>query len=279
MRSRRWTLVAFFLLTFAMSWLVWVPVMTASFGWPGWAFPPAGLVGAIMPGIAALIVAAIVGRWKEVRALLRQVTVWRVSIRWYAAALALVPVLIGVAYLGSSLWRGSFLPAPELSVGALVFMIAIQIPNTLSEELGWRGFALPRMAGAFGWLGASLILGVIWATWHIPYWISAPNVHQYGFAAVALFFVMPVSASVFLAWMYRETKSVLLTWLTHLSINVSIAFMPLSSEQIGNLWPQALYTVLIVVVGAIAARQLMRRSGAADSRRSEVAGRKGYHPA
>ena len=82
-----------------------------------------------------------------------------------------------------------------------------------------------------------------WAAWHLPYWLSAPNVHQYGLAAVLLFFAIPVCGSVFLAWMYRDTRGVLLTWLTHLSINTTIAFMPLSSEDIGNLWPQALYTV------------------------------------
>ena len=168
----------------------------------------------------------------------------------------------------SGWWRGSPLPAPAVSVGAVLFMVAIQLPNTLFEELGWRGFALPRMARSMGWLGASLALGVIWAAWHLPYWISAPNVHQYGAVAVVLFFVMPVAASVFLAWMYRDTGSVLLTWMTHLSINVSIAFMPLSSEDIGNLWPQAAYTALIVALGVFAGLRLARsapRSGAVQT--------------
>jgi membrane protease YdiL (CAAX protease family) len=142
------------------------------------------------------------------------------------------------------------------------------LDDPLFEELGWRGFALPRMARSFGWLGASLVLGVIWAAWHVPYWVSAPNVHQYGPIAVALFFVMPVAASVFLAWMYRDTGSVLLTWLTHLSINVTIAFMPLSSEDIGNLWPQAAYTVFIAALAVFAGLRLARSAG-----RSDAAGR------
>lgn len=253
-------LIAFFVLTFILSWAVWVPVMTASFGLPGFAFPPAGLVGALMPGIAAIAVAIWFGGRRQVGALLRQVTVWRVRPTWYAAAVLLVPALVAFVFVGSSLRRGSWLPGPEVTLGAVAFMVLLQLPNTLAEELGWRGFALPRMAARMGWLNASLVLGVIWASWHLPYWISAPNVHVYGASAVVLFFAMPVAASVFLAWMYRETQSVLLTWLTHLSINVSIAFMPLSSEDIGSLWPQALYTALVIGLGILAAVRLRSKA-------------------
>lgn len=261
MRSGRRLLLAFFGLTFVLSWAIWIPVMTSSFGWPGFTFPPAGLVGALMPGVAALLVLGFTAGWGGIRSLLKQVLVWRVDVRWYAAAVLAIPALIGIIFVVSGWWRGTPLPTPAISVGAVLFMVAIQLPNTLFEELGWRGFALPRMAGSFGWLRASLVLGVIWATWHLPYWVSAPNVHQYGPIAVVLFFAMPVAASVFLAWMYRDTGSVLLTWLTHLSINVAIAFMPLSSEDIGNLWPQAAYTLLIVALAVFAGVRLARSAG------------------
>ncbi|HET7419354.1 MAG TPA: type II CAAX endopeptidase family protein [Candidatus Dormibacteraeota bacterium] len=261
--THRLALIGFFVLTFALSWTIWVPVMTASFGWPGFSLPPAGLLGALMPGVAAIAVTASVGGWAAVRALLRQLTVWRVDVRWYAAAVLLIPAIIGATFVVSSALRGSWLPTPEITFGAVAFMLVLQIPNTLAEELGWRGFALPRMAALTGWLPASLGLGVIWAAWHLPYWISAPNVHLYGAAAIGLFFAMPVAASVFLAWMYRATGSVLLTWLTHLCINVTIAFLPLSSETIGSLWPQGLYTALIVGVGVVAALRL-RQAGRSD---------------
>lgn len=258
-RSNRRELIAFFVLTFILSWAIWVPVMTRSFGLPGLAFPPAGLVGALGPGLAAMAVVLARGGWPELRKLVGQIGVWRVGIRWYAAAL-LVPALIGVVFMGAGIWRGAWLPAPAFSAGALATMILIQVPNTLFEEIGWRGFSLPRMAPLLGWLGSSLLIGVIWAAWHLPYWISAPNVHQYGVASVALFFAMPVSASMFLALMYRQTRgSVLLTWLTHLAINVTIAFMPLSSEDIGDLWPQTIYTIGIVVIGVICAVKLATR--------------------
>ena len=246
-------LIGFFVLTFVLSWAVWVPVMTGSFGLPGITFPPAGLVGAIMPGIAALVVA---WRTHALRALVRQIAVWRVSWRWYAAAALVMPAMIAIVFFGSSALRGSWLPSPEVSLGAVAFMLVLQLPNTLGEELGWRGFALPRLAARYGWLPAALVLGGIWAAWHLPYWISAPNVHQYGAMAVVLFFAMPVSGSLFFAWIYRETHSVLLPWIAHLATNVAIAFMPLSSEQIGDLWPQAAYTVLVLALGLFAAVQL-----------------------
>jgi len=261
MKSDRRVLIAFFVLTFLLSWAIWVPVMTSSFGWPGFAFPPAGLVGALMPGVAALLVLGLTAGWTGIRSLLKQVLVWRVDVRWYAAAVLAVPALVGIVFFVSGWWRGAPLPAPPVTVGAVLLMVAIQLPNTLFEELGWRGLALPRMSRSFGWLGASLLLGVIWAAWHLPYWVSAPNVHKYGALAVVLFFAMPVAASVFLGWMYRETGSVLLTWLTHLSINVAVAFMPLSSEEIGDLWPQAAYTVFMVGLAVFAGLRLVRRAG------------------
>lgn len=260
-------LVWFFVLTFALSWAIWIPVMTASFGLPGITFPPSGLVAALMPGIAAIVIAARMGGGSAVRALLRQLTVWRVGVRWYAAAVLIGPAFIAIAFVASSLWRGSWLPAPEVTIAAVVSMILIQTPNTLSEEVGWRGFALPRMAAKLGWLRASLILGFIWGAWHLPYWISAPNVHLYGAGAVALFFVIPVSGSLFFAWIYRATRSVLLAWLAHLSINVTIAFMPLAGEDVGSLWPQAMYTVLILGLGIFAATRLVRP---VEDRRPEI---------
>jgi uncharacterized protein len=258
MKSNRLVLLAFFTLTFALSWAIWVPVMTASFGLPGFGFPPAGLVGALMPGVAALLVAGFAAGRPGLRQLLRQLRVWRLGARWYAAALLVMPGLIALSFAAAGLWRGAALPRPEVSLGAVLFMVVLQTPNTLFEELGWRGFALPRMAGPLGWLNAALLLGVVWAAWHLPYWISAPNVHQYGMLAVVLFFAVPVAGSVFMAWIYRATGSVLLTWLMHLATNVTIAFLPLASEKIGDLWPQALYTLLIVGLGVFAAIRLRR---------------------
>lgn len=258
MKPTKGMVLAFFLLTFALSWAIWIPVMTGSFGLPGFLFPAAGLVGALMPGIAALLVAAYGSGRSGVLTLLRQVTVWRLNVRWYALALLLMPLVIGIVYAASSLARGTPLPAPPFTFGALLFMMLIQIPNTLMEEIGWRGFALPHMAERNGWLRASLALGIIWATWHLPYWISGSNVHRYGPLSVALFFVMPIAASVILAWMYRNTRSVLLAWLFHLSTNTAIAFLPLSSEEIGSLWPQALYAVVVALLGLAAAVLLER---------------------
>ena len=266
----RRAVVTFFVLTFILSWAIWVPVMTGSFGLPGITFPPSGLVAALMPGLAAIVVTAWFGGWSQVPTLLRQITVWRVRPAWYAAAVLLVPTMIAIVFLVSSVWRGSWLPAPQVTVGAVAFMVLIQVPNTLAEELGWRGFALPRMAARLGWLPAAVTLGVIWASWHLPYWISAPNVHLYGAMAVVLFFAMPVAASPFLAWMYRSTRSVLLPWLAHLSINVAIAFMPLSSEDIGSLWPQALYTALILALGVVAAVRLRHETGSPSTSRTSV---------
>ena len=84
--------------------------------------------------------------------------------------------------------------------------------------MGWRGFALPRLQHRFGWLTASLIVGVIWAGVHLPLWL----IPDFGFAgqSVPLYFIQVTALSVMLAWLYNATgRSLLATTLAHAAAN------------------------------------------------------------
>ena len=260
----------FFVLTFVLSWAVWAPAMFESFGWPGFTIPGYGLIGALMPGIAALIVAAVTGGRAGAGELWRQAQVWRVGAGWYGFAVLLRPAMIVAVFVGFGLWRGSPLPATEFSLGALLVMALIQTPNTLLEEIGWRGFALPRLAEKRGWLFAALLLGVVHGSWHLPYWLSSPDVREYGVLALAMWFVMVLVATPLFVWLYRNTRSVLLCWLLHLSTNTALAFLPLSSTSMGSLWPLA---VDILLVGALAAGACYSLARPDPSREPAPAGR------
>lgn len=248
----------FFVLTFALSWLVWVPAMLESFGWPGFTIPGYGLLGAVMPGIAALIVAGITSGRRGAGALWGQVKVWRVGAKWYGFAVLLRPLMVLGVFAGFSLWGGSPLPTTEFSLVALLVMLLIQTPNTLLEEIGWRGFALPRMAEKLGWLFAALLLSVIYASWHLPYWLSSPDIHEYGVLGVALWFTMVLVGTPLFVWLYRNTRSVLLCWLLHLGTNTTLAFVPLSSASMGSLWPLAVDILLVGALSAAACYSLAR---------------------
>lgn len=259
MKSSKNKLIAFFVLTFALSWAVWVPAMLVSFGWPGYQIPAYGLFGALMPGVAAIIVTAVTGGRAAVGKLLGQVKVWRVAMRWYGVAIFLPLVMVISIFVGVGLWQGSPLPAADFSLAAVLVMMLIQTPNTLLEEIGWRGFALPRMAEGRGWLWAGLVLGVIWATWHLPYWASSPDIQTFGLPGLLLWALMVIFGSVVFTWLYANTRSVLITWLYHLSTNTVVAFLPLPSASMGSLWPQAVYTFSMGIVALAAGYSLVRQ--------------------
>ena len=128
---------------------------------------PAGLFG---PSVAALIVTAAtegragVGRW------LRRIVRWRVGVQWYLFVLLGLPAAMVIGTLLRPGALASFdisaLPSVLAYLGALAFMVFLGGP--LGEEPGWRGFALPRLQRLHGPLVGGLILGALWALWHLP---------------------------------------------------------------------------------------------------------------
>jgi membrane protease YdiL (CAAX protease family) len=104
----------------------------------------------------------------------------------------------------------------------MLIMVAI---SSTSEEIGWRGYALPRLAARFGLRRASLILGLIWATWHLPLFFStSTNPYRQSFPMYAL---SVTAISVVFAWLYDKTNgSLLLAALLHTSMNVTLLFLP-----------------------------------------------------
>lgn len=103
--------------------------------------------------------------------------------------------------------------------------IAFSTPFQAGEEIGWRGYALPRLAERFGLASASVLLGLIWGVWHLPqFFIRGGDSYQQSFPV----FVLQVTAmSVAFAWLYTRTNgSLLLTMLLHAAINNSKDIVP-----------------------------------------------------
>jgi membrane protease YdiL (CAAX protease family) len=146
---RRHPLVSFFVLAFALRW----PLISLVSLSPLWGFP--ALFG---PALAAIIVAAVTGGRAGLKALLGRVVRWRVGAGWYALALGLPAVLaLAAAGLHLALGAGSSIEFGGLSV--LNFVVFVLI---VGEELGWRGYALPRLLARRSALSAGLILDVLW---------------------------------------------------------------------------------------------------------------------
>jgi len=211
----------FLVVTFTYTWLVLGLAILTTNRLIAFSLPATVLItiATLGPALGAITAATYESGRSGVRTLLAQAGRWRVGWRWYIIAL-IGPALVMLA--GFLLWRalgGPPPPAPPKSawVSLPVLIIVLFVP-ALFEEVGWRGFALPRLQPRYGWLLSSLILGVIWAIWHIPIWF----IPDAGFGALPfpIFLLFTVALSLLFTWIYNGTGgSVLLPALAHAAIN------------------------------------------------------------
>jgi uncharacterized protein len=165
---RRYPLVTFFLLAFGLTWVVWVP---RAGGAP---LDTVGMAWTWAPAIAALLAAALTGGGAALGELGARLVHWRVGWQWYLVVIlgpaAFSLVVAGVYVMLGGSWADAAPPAIREGTLLLLplFLAILTLTDGLGEELAWRGFALPRLLSRHNALVASLILGVIWALWHLP---------------------------------------------------------------------------------------------------------------
>lgn len=165
------------------------------------------------------------------------------SLRWLPVAAILPAAATGLAVFAA---RAAGDVAPFTPAGAIPLAIGMQlITGAVGEELGWRGFLLPRLGNRFGPAVAAWVMGALWSLWHVPAWFNPSLPHQTMPMVPALTFI--AAFGVFLAFVFnRAGGSVLATILAHLSLNVAttIGGVRLSSF--------VFWATLAVVFGAIA---------------------------
>jgi uncharacterized protein len=207
---RRYPLIVFFVLAYVFSW----------WPWPLYAFglSPSPII-AFGPFLAAILVLALTTGKGGVVTLLRRMVRWRVRPVWYAVALLLPVAISGGAALLNVVVLGASAPSPaELGAwSGLVptFFLLLLVPGTGGawEEPGWRGYALPKLQGGHSALLASLILGVVWAFWHLPLMVIG-QIHLSDPVYI-------VAWTVVLTWVFNNTNgSVLIAMLMHNIHNV-----------------------------------------------------------
>ena len=192
------------------------------------------------PNIAAVIVArSSEGKGAVVR-LLKSIIPIRTGIQWYLIALILIPIF---GTLISLLSKAEF---PTFSTSEIFSMIGtLIITGPLGEELGWRGFALPRLLNRYSATLASLILGVIWGLWHLPTFFT-PGLPQAGLQ-IPLFILTALSISIIVTWIFIHTKgSVFLCFLLHFSFNFTATFIGLDLKYLAMI--VSMMAILILVL-------------------------------
>jgi membrane protease YdiL (CAAX protease family) len=184
------------------------------------------------PFVAAIITAAVFRGRSGVAALFRRVLTWRVPSRWYAAALVL-PIL--PQWLGLVVWswltgHDVMLPSPGAYLSSWLQIAAISALYFISEELGWRGFLLPRILKRHQWMNAAVRVGLIWAVWHYPYWIVSSWVMAEPWADIGVSLLASscraVALSLLMTWIFKSSGgSVLLAMIFHGSNNANFGKM------------------------------------------------------
>ena len=224
---RRHPLTVFFVLAFGVTWATWIPRAAGV---------PLGLVGELSTwtvAAVAVLAAAVTGGRAALADLGARLVRWRVGWRWYALVL-LGPVAFSLTTAGIYVALGGSWAdvAPRFLTGNLamlpLFLLMVALTDGLGEELGWRGFALPRLLSRHTPWVASLLLGLLWATWHLPLlWTEGRTLYGQPFWVLLL----DLSAkSVLFTWVFLRTRgSVLIAVLLHASNNV-FAVSPVVSD-------------------------------------------------
>ncbi len=224
--------------------------------------------------VASLIMTGIISGWTGIRALLRQFLVWRVGLPWYGVVLfgfALVDlaaialhVLLGGAVPDFTQPFARQLVGPSFNLWValpLFFLIQVFLNG---EEIGWRGYALPKLQARHGALSASLIIGVIWAFWHVPKFLTAGSAQDYSFW---LYLLDTIAKAILFTWVYNNTKSsLLLITLFHAGLNTSAVFLPIIPAAIGDVRP----TLIAIGLECLAAVIVVMVTGPARLSRSQT---------
>ncbi|MFW9924448.1 MAG: CPBP family intramembrane glutamic endopeptidase [Candidatus Thorarchaeota archaeon] len=183
---------------------------------------------AFSPTISAIIITAIVNGKDVLKKLLKGYLIWRVNWKWYIAAflLLLAPLLGGIIFY--------FIGTPpgfnqNLTAGSITYLVFFGLASgPLSEELGWRGFLLPKFQKHFNATLSSIFLGLFWFAWHIPlYFIPGTSQNlSSNIIGISIYFVLVMSISIILTWLYNNSNgSLIITILGHFCFNFGSALV------------------------------------------------------
>jgi membrane protease YdiL (CAAX protease family) len=250
---RQHTIASFFILTYVISWVLWLP---AAIGLGGSAGSVAVFAGVFGPAIAALTIVHLNGG--SAKAFLRNLGLRRRPI-WYIGVIALTALPV-IANMGLFAVTGG-----ELDMSLLGERLAAYLPLlvvwsflAIGEEYGWRGFALPRLQASMSPVRASFLLGALWAVWHLPLLAAADEpshgLDPWPLVGVSLLTVAAIIGyTFFYTYVYNRTRSIGLAIILHGSLTAwNSGFLLDADEQVGATYAhmQAVVTGA-VVLGAL----------------------------
>lgn len=224
-------LTSFFAMAYLFSWIVLIPYILSQ-----WNIIPRtenfdvsfALNAFVGPMLASFIMIRLLKGKGAIKAFRKSIWKFKLGFKWYLFALVVIPA---VMYLGFVILNGGIPTFEGLTsqfyASYPVYFIAVFFGGgPFPEEIGWRGFALPRMQSKFGPLRATLLLGILWAFWHLPHFLTTAQRGGPGSDISLLYFNLPIfivlilAISIILTWVFNSKRgNLFIVMLVHASVN------------------------------------------------------------
>jgi membrane protease YdiL (CAAX protease family) len=204
--------------------------------------------------VGTLVALALLRDAEETRAWRRRLLTFRANWRWYVLA-ALLPAFAWFAGTALTTIFGGHFPFHPLLLLVFPFLL---LANT-GEEVGWRGFALPRLLTRYNGLTASLIVGVLWSLFHLPLYLQTP-------LTFLPFLCLLTALSVLMTWVFNHTGSVPIMVVMHASLDTTTNFVAPPNETASTIAVFALSALVIWLIALI----IILRTGPDLGRASKV---------
>lgn len=253
------TIISFFILTFGIAWGIWIPVGLFA---PDYFTVGTLLLGVWAPSLSALLLTRLREGNSGLRHFVSRIFKWRVGLQWWlvvlfsTAAIAYAAIGLNALLGGSTPPVGAGLPESmrqDLWLYVVpIFILSIFAGGPLAEDIGWRGYILPKLREGMSAFAASLVIGVIWVIWHLPFFIFPEGASIVAYLPLFWFALITTAWSVLMAWVYVNTQSILMPVLFHAAINTTLGALGLLGGAQGFGWPLYLYTALTwIAVGIV----------------------------
>ncbi|NJC97155.1 MAG: hypothetical protein C3F07_02620 [Anaerolineales bacterium] len=245
--DHKYMLVSFFLLTFLITWglgafAIFFPAQFQTFFGELTDTSPMYFLAVAAPTVSATFLTFALDGLEGLKSLYGRLVRWRFGLKWYALVLLGIPAM---GWIAARITGASPLKESNTTEEFIRLMFYILATGPLCEELGWRGFALPRLLKAFGPFNASLILGVVWGVWHLPsFFVGGMEQHA---MSVPVFLLNALFLSIFVTWIFLHTGgSVFIAVLIHFTVNFCATIIGVTLPTLGALLLAANILILIL---------------------------------
>jgi len=257
-------LLAYLTFNYLISWAFLVPCYKILLNAEKGTFPILaliGLPGAYGPSIAALLILRITEGTGSIKRLLKKAIFWKLHAKWYLFIFLMPLALLAASVIISSIFFKFSLGKVDVWSGLKVIFpfVMIALPfGPMGEELGWRGYLLPKLLEKFNPMLSSLILGAIWTVWHTASFgypgAAIPSIFKVNAWTISLYFGTLLGESFLFTYIYLKTRgSVFLAILFHAVFNASAnviysVFLDIVSNVVHR---EIIYTVNLILLNFV----------------------------